>query len=320
MGFFGAPAVAPAPPRVLRRLTPRGRAFVALGVLLLGAAVWTANNQLFLVLGALCSLLLLDLALGAWNLRGLTLARRLPAELYAGRRGQGSLLLTNPRRGLAAVALACAERAGGEAGAEVAWIGPRTEIEVPVAWRFPSRGRYQLEDLEVSSRFPFGLLEHALRLPRPAEVLVWPAPVPRHGTAPQATSGSHRADDHRWDPRRGGTGDFLDLREYAPGDSPRQIHWPTSARLGRPMVVVRGREADDQVMVTLAPPDTDPVRWERAIGDACGQVVQHVRRGHAVGLAVGARTWPARRGTGQLRALLTALALLPRVEDGEALP
>ncbi|MFH1467079.1 MAG: DUF58 domain-containing protein [Pseudomonadota bacterium] len=303
-----------APARMRRQLTGRGRGLVALGLLLGGAALWTANNQLFLVLGALGALLALDLVLGAWNLRGLQVARRLPPELYAGCRGLGHLLLCNRRRGLAAAALRLGERDCGEAAAEVAWVGPGGEIEVPVAWRFPSRGAYQLCGIELSSRFPFGLLEHALLLPRPAEVLVWPAPVSRHGADQRATSGSHRADDRRWDPRRGGTGDFLDLRDYAPGDSPRQIHWPTSARLGRPMVVVRGREADEQVLVTL-PEEEDPVRWERAIGDACGQVVQHVRRGHAVGLAVGPRTWPARRGSGQLRVLLTVLALLPRVEE-----
>jgi uncharacterized protein (DUF58 family) len=309
----------PAAPRLRRRLTGRGRGLVALAILVLGAAAWTGNNQLFLVLGGLQALLVLELALGAVNLRGVRAARQLPAELFAGRRAAGSLLLQNRRRGLPALALALEEVGGGEACAQVAWLGAGASLEVAAGWRFPSRGRYRLEGLRLRSRFPFGLLEHRLDLARTAEVLVWPAAVFSAGHPAAPTPGSHRADDHHRDPRPGGTGDYLDLREYAPGDPPRQIHWPTTARLGRPMVVVRGREIDDQVVVALRR-ERDPERWERAIGEACGQVVQHVRLGRAVGLTCEARSWPARRGVSQLRALLEALALLPRAEDGEAAP
>lgn len=304
--------------RVRRRLTGRGRGVIALAMVLLGTAAWTGNNQLFLVLGGLQALLLLELLLGGWNLRGVAVARQLPPELFAGRRALGAMLVENRGRGLPAAAFVVAELAGGEAGVEVAWLGAGASLRVPAAWQFPSRGRYGLEGLRVVSRFPFGLIEHRRDLTRSAEVLVWPAAVFAAGRRTEATSGSHRADDHRGDPR-GGAGDFLGLREYAHGDPPRRIHWPTTARLGRPMVVVRGREVDDEVVVALRP-DPDPERWERAIGEACGQVVQHVRLGRAVGLSVGPRSWPARRGTLQLRALLTALSLLPRVQDAEAAP
>jgi uncharacterized protein (DUF58 family) len=49
-----------------------------------------------------------------------------------------------------------------------------------------------------------------------------------------------------------GTGfDFLDLRDYQPGDSARSIDWTASARLGKPIVINRQREVTSTIWLLL---------------------------------------------------------------------
>jgi uncharacterized protein (DUF58 family) len=301
-----------------RRLLGPGKVLLVLGLVVAVAAVHTGNNRLYLVLAGVVALTLTELLLGAWNLRNLTATRRLPAELFAGRGARGELLLDNPRRLLPAAAVLLRERGHGATG-RAAWLGPGRRLALPVSWRFQARGSTQLEGLELISRFPFGLVEHRRLLPRPAPVLVYPAVAGLPGSSAIRTVGSHQRDDDLQAPRGAGAGDFLDLREYQPGDPTRLIHWPTSARTGRPMLVVRGTDSDEEVLVELDRCG-DPQGWERAISEACGQILHHVRLGRAVGLRVDRRSWPPRRSPGHHRGLLTTLATLPHSPDPELRP
>lgn len=308
-----SPAAERARGNLRRRLRAPGRVLLLLAVATAAAAVHTGNNRLYLVLGGMLAILGLELILGAWNLRNLTVSRRLPPEVFANRRARGAVLLANPRRLLPAAGLQLRER-GHQAHCGAAWLGPGEQLSIPVTWRFPARGHTQLDGLELRSRFPFGLLEHRRQVVRPTPVLVYPTALGQPGRDAQRTVGSHQRDDDLQDPRGGGTGDLLDLREYQPGDPIRLIHWPTTARLGRPMIVVRGSDSDEEVLVELGE-QAGSHRWEQAISEACGQVLHHVRLGRAVGLRVGRRSWPPRRGAAQHRSLLTALALLPHSRE-----
>ncbi len=298
--------------RLRRHLTASGACALLLACITAAAALHTGNNRLQLVLGAMLAAWLVELVLGPWNLRNLRPSRRLPDELHAGQRASGSLVLENPRRMLPAVAVRLVDRGDGATSVAVAWLSSGTALQLSASWHFPRRGRARQRALLLTSRFPFGLLEHRLELDRPADLLVYPASggMPRRELV--RTLGSHLADDDLLaDPRRGGAGDFLDLRPYQAGDPLRLVHWPTSARLGQPMVVVRGTDTDEQVLVELNEVPSSE-RWERAIREACGQVLHHCRLGRAVGLQLGRRRWPPRTGASQRRSLLRTLALLPR--------
>ncbi len=315
---MGADAPGSTAATIGRRLRGPGWLLLILSALTGAAALHTANNRLYIVLGGMVALLLLELVLGSWNLRNLTAARRLPPEVFANRGARGRLLLRNPRRLLPAASLELWEL-GGYARAHAAWLGPGEALELPLTWRFPARGRAVLAGIELRSRFPFGLMEHRRVVPRSAPVLVYPTALGQPGHEHRHILGGHALDDDMHDPRGTGTGDFLDMREYQPGDPARLIHWRTSARVGRPMIVVRGSDSDEEVLVELEA-RREPHRWERGISEACGQILHHVRIGRAVGLRVGRRTWPPRRGAPQHRTLLTALALLPHADDPELEP
>ncbi len=74
-------------------------------------------------------------------------------------------------------------------------------------------------------------------------------------------------------------GDVAGLREWRDGDPVRGVHWPTSARVGAPVVVVRSG-GGVQVVVTIA--DASGAEWEREISRATGVVLAARARGHGV--------------------------------------
>lgn len=294
------------------RVTREGLLFVGLATALTVVGMVSGNNLLFLVVAPLWSVWLLQWPLGRWNLYGLSARRVLPAELYADQDAPGAWLVVNPRRHVAARDVLVGE-GDGNATALAACVGARGSQRVTTRWHFPMRGPARLGEVVLRSSWPFGLVEHRVVVDRPARLLVYPRPLPRSGAARR-----RRRHGLAEAPRPGGGGDFLGLRRYRDGDSPRAIHWPATARLGRPMVVERAQEAERAVRVVLH--DRVGDAWERELARACGEVQQATDRGEAVGLTVpGAadlepRELPAGRGQAWRRQLLDVLAGLPRRE------
>lgn len=296
--------------RVHARPTREGVWFLLLlgGVVI--AAVNTGNNLLYIMLGSMCSLLVLSNLLAEWNLRGLSLQRRLPAEVYAGQPASGAFRVENRRRFGASAALRVSEQLpdGVVAHGLCLRVSPGAVVEVPARWTLPRRGPVQLDALRLASAWPFGLMERWRDLSVPAELLVYPGPL--HGQAARRAPGAGptRVDRRR----RGGEGELLGLRPYVPGDPLRDLHWPTSARAGQPMVVVRSAVVADEVVVEVE--DVQGPLWEHQLGRATGQLVAHFRRGQSVGLRLLGRTHPPRPGDAWRRHLLALLALAPRRE------
>ena len=105
--------------------------------------------------------------------------------------------------------------------------------------------------------------------------------------------------------RKGGSEDFLGLRSFETGDSIRRIHWPSSAKLGRLLIVERSQARSEAVVVQLRSGKDQEVHLERA----CGQADRHFQRGHAVGLRSAELTIPPDQGPVHRKRLLTYLAL-----------
>ena len=294
--------------RVRARPTREGAWFLLLVLAVVLAALNTGNNLLYMVLGSLLGTLVLNNILAEWNLRGLRLERRLPDEAWAERPAIGAVVLRNGRRFGAAWSVHVHE--GGDdvmpAAGQALHVGPGESVEVPMRWTFRTRGRVQLQSLILESTFPFGLMRRWRELPASASLVVFPRAEP--GLAPRRMAGGGRA--RLLETRVGSAGDFRGLRPYVPGDPLRTLHWPTTARTGEPMVVVRNREVSDEVLVEVA--EGSGQGWERSLSRAAGQVQHHSSVGHAVGMRFSGRVLPARTGDGWRRHLLGLLALTPR--------
>jgi uncharacterized protein (DUF58 family) len=285
----------------------------AVGGVLLGLIGFASgNNLLYLVAAPVWAMVLLAVPLGWWNLRGLEVRRALPPELYAGREAAGRLLLRNGRPRLSARAIRVVDEGTGASGTVTAVL-PGTIGAIPVRWRFGDRGPARLSAVTLSSRWPFGFADHSVVLPAPAELVVYPRPLPVVA-APRIWPGAVGPENES---AGIGTGDFLGLRPYRPGDSPRTVHWPTTARVGALQVVERAGETEISVEVEVRP--FTGLQWERELSVAVGEVHRALQLGRKVGLALpavegsSARRMAPAQGATWRRTLLETLALLPRV-------
>ncbi len=115
---------------------------------------------------------------------------------------------------------------GCEGGPAALPAGSRLEFEYRL---WAGRGRYDWRTVTAAAADPFGLFEQRLKLEAPGKVYLLPPQLTLKGLRipvgqTRATAGPHLS-------RRAGIGtDFYGVREYAPGDSLRRIHWRMSAR------------------------------------------------------------------------------------------
>lgn len=112
------------------------------------------------------------------------------------------------------------------------------------------RGRFRFEAMHATSAFPFGLLRKIVVFRQPNEVLVLPAiralkPGVLRLLAPRGMGGV------RTSSRAGPGEDFLGVREYRPGDSPRQIAWRRRAGLDELATIERSTQAPPRLRVLL---------------------------------------------------------------------
>lgn len=107
-----------------------------------------------------------------------------------------------------------------------------------VSWTYsiPTRvrGIYELGPLSVVATDPFGFFRMSRVFGGTSSILVYPnAPELRDFYIPPANQpgeGRFRRRTQNVTPM------VSDIREYSPGDSYNRIHWPATARIGRPMV------------------------------------------------------------------------------------
>ncbi|MDQ7825051.1 MAG: DUF58 domain-containing protein [Candidatus Eremiobacteraeota bacterium] len=114
-------------------------------------------------------------------------------------------------------------------------LPPHGETSCEVVLEFTRRGHYVLPGIEVESSFPFGIGKGMRRFPQEKSLLVYPRF--HHLTSLDIPVGK------RYQPggialtsNLGESTEFICTREYRVGDSPRFIHWRSSARLGKPVV------------------------------------------------------------------------------------
>jgi len=169
---------------------------------------------------------------------------------------------------------------GGRRAARLLLAPLRPGEQARAAYRFPTdrRGRYEVGPLRVTLTDPFGLVERTQFVLSTEEVIVYPRvrdvlPPPEMGgldldrEQPQVRS--------RIEP----SGEFHTLREYAPGDDLRHVHWRSTARRGQ--LMMRQNEARRRtpvlLMLDVRPGSHDRASFERAV-EACASIVSAIDR------------------------------------------
>ena len=271
------------------RLSREGRVFLFVTIGVGFAAVNTANNLLYLLLGLLLSLLLVsgvlsDLAL--WKLR---MRRRAPARLFVGAKTVIEVAATNDKRWLASVSVEMVDEIDGEDTNAAHFLRvPSGSTEISgYAFEPPRRGRLQLGHVRVRTRYPFGLIEKGYVTNKPEELIVYPRLLDHVAPPPVRPISGDEAPMHR----TGRGNEFAgSVRFYREGDEARDIHWKRTASRGE--LVVREHEQDTSALVTLTvdnvmPKDTeDEAAWledfELRISEAATLAAAYLGRGVSV--------------------------------------
>jgi uncharacterized protein (DUF58 family) len=228
-------------------------------VLLLIIGVHRRINLLLLLGDLLLVMLLLNLLAAGRTLRGLHVRRRLDDWLFARTPCVEEVQVSNhdqrPRLGL------CINEKGPDPS-EPCRIDSLAAGDC-VSWRrqvtLPQRGRYTWRAVEASTGYPFGLVERRRLLMGEETVTVLPClgwlhrgRFLRHlrDLTVQPRQGYFRQKPR---PDPAAQAEFHGLRSYRSGDSPRLIHWRTSARRGELMVREFEDEPSDNLLVIVDP-------------------------------------------------------------------
>ncbi len=109
------------------------------------------------------------------------------------------------------------------------------------------RGVHPLGPAQIETTDPLGLFAFSADLAPVTELVVHPSPIPIR-VAQSGGEGRFGAREREGKAQRGDGLEFHGVREYHPGDSLRRVHWRTTARTGR-LVVVEFEKAFEQDLV-----------------------------------------------------------------------
>ena len=179
----------------------------------------------------------------------------------------------------------------------------------------PAPGLSKMRAITLASGDPLGLFRVSRMISLSTAVIVSPSYLPVQELAGGRSRGAAEAVVAF---ARGASPEFYQLREYQPGDDVRMIHWPTSARMGVP-IVREGPETvvdDIALLIDLSAPTWPGTPGEaaadwimrtalyiaRAVARAGGRVWAYILRGEFW------EEWPALRGQDAVAMLSSRLA------------
>jgi uncharacterized protein (DUF58 family) len=210
-----------------------------------------------------------------------------------------------------------------KSGATFDWTGPAhlrpgAEAVVRVKCLPFRRGVIEFQGVRLGQSEPLGLMRRLARIELAENLLVLPR---TWRVAPPSLPGTRRLQSGgvAFAGRVGDAEEFVGLREYRAGDSPRRIHWKAWARTGRPVI----KEYQDEFFVRHALildtfTGSDDRAFETAVSVAASHVVSP-RSGEALldlmFVERQAYTLTLGRGVGSVDELLRVLAIAEPARD-----
>lgn len=232
-------------------VTRAGAVYIGFALLVGGAAIYSGNNLIYLVLSAMLSAMLASGLVSRLGLAGLQLLWRLPEHVFAGEPTTARVGVRNLKRWMPSFSLTLESVADSSDAYQMEtlyfpMVAPGGEARSSAEIRFKRRGRVDEVALRLRSSFPFGLVEREERVPVRRELLVYPSIEPTE----QSESIVARLEQEL----AGAVGDSHDLyrvRPATPDDDARHVHWKASARDGSLWVKEYHREERREVTLGL---------------------------------------------------------------------
>ncbi|HUI41951.1 MAG TPA: DUF58 domain-containing protein [Terriglobia bacterium] len=250
--------------RLEYEFTGTGLVYLLVVVALSLAAVNTGNNLLYILLASLLAALIVSGAVSRVVLQGLEVELELPEHIFARQPTPARLTLRNRKRFFAsfAVTLTTPAPKRRRGRPEPPGVNDRALLTEPVYWDYvprqsarvrqleltlPSRGLYAQEGFRIGTRFPFGLLVKARRLPAKQQVIVLPAIQPTEEFYEVLPLVSGEVESMA----KGRGHDLYAIRDYRPGDPARHVDWKATARTQQLKVREFTREDERRVILVF---------------------------------------------------------------------
>lgn len=259
---------APVPPIRHQTTLPKEGAYWLLATAGLWLTGWLKGINLVLVLAYLLMLLwMLNWFAARRALRGAAAARKLPNPVFAQTpvswEVEASATGRRPVTGWEVI-----DEGPGHA---LRWfllnVRPGKQVRLRSELTLPRRGDYECRPLRAASSFPFGLVRAEVSFRDGERLTVLPRLGVIHvGRLRRWLMQSARPDERARRARRAMAveAEFHGLRQFRPGDSPRWIHWRTTARTGE-LVVREFDQGSHHDLLLLVDPAGEPDLVERAI-------------------------------------------------------
>jgi uncharacterized protein (DUF58 family) len=173
---------------------------------------------------------------------------------------------------------------------ELGGVGAGEQVERDPPLPPLRRGVHPISAATLQYRDPFDFARSDHRVGAPASLWVYPrsAVVP-----PMPTGGPEDLDGRPLQNATAGGDAFYSLREYAPGDSWRKIHWPSTARKATIMVrhtTIPEETAHAVVLDTNRDAYDDEERFEQAVRVAASVCQATLRAGHSLTVVAASRS------------------------------
>lgn len=247
---------------VSTRLTREGMQVVLMAIFVMVGAVLRDVNLLIILAGTMLAMLLIQWRVCAKTMYGLTTNRRLPRSMHARRPFDIQLYIQNPKSWLGSWLVLAHDR--------LVYVSSKESVRAPsqgISLLYSSippkstrmqtyrcavqrRGKYQFLGTELTTRFPLGLMRGILPPAKGDSFVVQPALGRLLPSWTELYDVHESAAKQRQKRSLSDEGDFFGLRSYRHGDSPRLIHWRSSARRDE-LVVKQFQKEDSRELVVL---------------------------------------------------------------------
>ncbi len=207
--------------------TRAGTGFAALLLVMLVAGLNYGNSVALFLTFLLAGWVLVSMHQCHRNLLGLTVLDVTASPTFAGQPAVLSVLLENT----STLARWRIEASLDDEPPVAADLAPQSRQAASLTVPAPTRGVYRIERLRLATTHPFGLFQTWTWVHLPVDMIVYPRP---HGSRPMPGESGQRSGTQT---REGvGSDEWLGLRAFRDGDSPRQVAWKAYAR-GAPLLV-----------------------------------------------------------------------------------
>lgn len=275
-GGVGGGLLKPFRPNQRVRVTREGAWYLVFWAVLVGIGLYHQINLILLIAGLAAGPFLASWFGGARMIARPAVMRRLPGRVFVGERLTVNYRVENRGKGdaLAVVIHDSLEPVDatipGATSLPIRLFLPRIadgsiELERWTARGF-ARGRYRCKSVDIITRHPYGLLERTHTVAAPGDLIAYPGigRLTRRWRQALHVEASQTRRGRRHD-RSTQRQEYHGLRDYRPDDSPRFVHWRTSARLGMLMVREFEQQHDQDLAILLDPwiPKNNVTREQR---------------------------------------------------------